>query len=76
MMSQFASGNPLYAGKNVKALVPKAYAKPVPMPLIFWEAHGSLLPAIEKATTGTDTNTALRAADEDANKKIQALLAK
>lgn len=76
IMGKFASGNPLYEGKNVEALIPERYANPTPMPLIFWEARGSLLPAMEKATTGTDTNTALREAEEEANKKIEELLMK
>jgi multiple sugar transport system substrate-binding protein len=70
----FGSDVPQYKGKNIKAVVPKQYAKP--MAQTDYNAIGlkQYLNAFDQVAIGNkDVNTALREAAESAEKEIEAM---
>ena len=73
----FGSEADMYKGKNIKAMLPEKFASATPISKYNSIAESSLLTAFNNIITGKqDTNTALREAEETANKKIQEEMAK
>lgn len=73
----FGQETELYKGKNRTAMLPKAFAPAVPITRFNSIAESQLLTAFNDVILGKkDVNTALRIAEEAANKKIQEELAK
>jgi ABC-type glycerol-3-phosphate transport system substrate-binding protein len=70
----FGQDNPLFKGKNIKALQPDKYAAPGGVNKYNGTASGELNTILKEVNMGNkDINTALREAAEKANKKIQEL---
>ncbi|MEF3309349.1 ABC transporter substrate-binding protein [Paenibacillus sp. GYB004] len=68
----FGKDNPMYQGKNVKALQPDKYASPSDVNKYNTVAADDLTAAMKLVIQGTkDLNTALREAEETTTKKIQ-----
>ncbi|MFE5324171.1 ABC transporter substrate-binding protein [Paenibacillus sp. NPDC056579] len=68
----FGQDNPMYKGKNVKALQPDKYAPSGGVDKYNATASGELNTTLKNVNLGTkDINTALREAAEKANKKIE-----
>ncbi len=71
------SGIPQLANKNVKALIPPRYGEMNLKDQYYIAARAALISAFDKAVAGkTDVNTALREAEEAANKQIAQLKSK
>ena len=69
----FGQDDPFYKNKNVKALLPDQYAPPGSVNKYNSVASGEMNSAIIRINLGEkDINTALREAEENANKKIEA----
>ncbi|WP_193556280.1 ABC transporter substrate-binding protein [Paenibacillus ginsengarvi] len=77
LMDVLGKDVPKLAGKNLKAAVPlESAASPYPFNSYFGQVPGFLYTAYTNVVTGQkDINTALREADEAANKKIQEVIA-
>jgi multiple sugar transport system substrate-binding protein len=77
LMSVLGTGVPKLAGKNLKAAVPlEAAASPYPFNSYFSQVPGFLNTAYTTVVGGQkDANTALREAEEAANKKIEEAIA-
>jgi multiple sugar transport system substrate-binding protein len=70
LMAQFGAGEPLYKGKNVKALLPNSFADPAVNVFrigLATEVQNALVDYVSK---GADLNTALRQATERQDKAI------
>lgn len=68
---QFGSNNPLYTGKNVKALQPSKYAPVASVNKYNGPNNGEMVTIVRDVVyNGKDINTALREAAERVNKKI------
>lgn len=77
LRKSFGQESDMYKGKNVKAMLPATFAPAVPITRFNSVAESNLLNAFNDIILGKkDTNTALRTAEEAANKKIQEELAK
>lgn len=77
LRKSFGQESELYKGKNVKAMLPATFAPAVPITRFNSIAESNLLTSFNDIILGKkDINTALRSAEEAANKKIQEELAK
>lgn len=75
LLEVLGSEEPLLKGKNVKALAPKQYANVIGLDSFASQANSALLSGFYDVVAGKkDVNTALRDAEETANKKIDELL--
>lgn len=75
LLEVLGTEEPLLKGKNAKALVPKQYATVVGLDKFAVQANSALLTGLyDVVAEKKDVNTALRDAEEAANKKIEALL--
>ncbi|MDF2713584.1 MAG: transporter substrate-binding protein [Paenibacillus sp.] len=73
-ISEFGSGIPELKGKNAKALVPPIYGEMNVKDEYYIATRAELITAFNEVVGGRkDTNTALREAEERANKKIEEL---
>lgn len=71
----FGQGDSIYKGKNVQALMPRAYAAPANITRFDGTVRGELEKVIMSVIVGEmDINTGLRTAEEESNKKIEAAL--
>ncbi|WP_158606878.1 ABC transporter substrate-binding protein [Paenibacillus ginsengarvi] len=76
-ISQLGSAIPELKGKNVKALVPPHYGEMNLKDQYYIATRAALISAFDKTVAGqTDVNTALREAEEAANKQIAQLKSK
>jgi multiple sugar transport system substrate-binding protein len=76
-INQLGSGIPELKGKNVKALVPPRYGEMNLKDQYYIAARAALISAFDKVVSGQkDVNTALREAEEAANKQIAELKSK
>jgi multiple sugar transport system substrate-binding protein len=75
IMKSFGADLPGFEGKNVKSLVPKAYA-PLQMTPYLTIGNGEMVTAIRDYLGGKDVNTVLREAAERAKIKINTELGK
>lgn len=72
LRKQFGANNPLYAGKNVKALQPNKYAPTSSVNKYDGPNNGQMVNIVKDVVyNGKDVNTALREAAERVNKKIE-----
>jgi multiple sugar transport system substrate-binding protein len=75
-IDQIASGIPELKGKNVKALVPPVYGEMNLKDQYYIQARAQLIAQFNRVVAGqVDINTALRTAEDAANKKIDELKA-
>lgn len=72
IMKNFAANDPALAGKNVKSLLPAKFADPTEKTKYQAIADKEMLAALVDIASGKDENTALREAEERANKAIEA----
>ncbi|TNJ65424.1 extracellular solute-binding protein [Paenibacillus hemerocallicola] len=73
----FGQDAAMYKGKNIKAMLPEKFASATPIGKYNSIAETNLLTSFNNVILGKkDTNTALREAEEAANKKIQEELSK
>jgi multiple sugar transport system substrate-binding protein len=76
VMENFGKSLPTAKGKNVKALIPNSFA-PMAVPSEFTSiANAEMNNTLSAYSAGTDINTALREAEERANKKIAQKISK
>ncbi|MBD2865593.1 ABC transporter substrate-binding protein [Paenibacillus oceani] len=75
LLEVLGNDEPLLKGKNAKALVPKQYGQVVGLDQMAAQANSAVLRSFYEVVAGKkDVNSALRDAEEAANKKIEALL--
>jgi len=72
IMQHFAADDKFLAGKNVKSLLPAKFADPTEKTQFQAIADKEMLAALVDAAGGKDINTALREAEERANKAMEA----
>ncbi|MBE1440765.1 ABC transporter substrate-binding protein [Paenibacillus sp. OAS669] len=72
IMNHFASNDPVLAHKHVKSLLPEKFADPTEKTKYQAIADKEMLAALVDIASGKDENTALREAEERANKAIEA----
>ncbi|UQZ82636.1 Bacterial extracellular solute-binding protein [Paenibacillus konkukensis] len=72
LMKTFAADDPYMKGKNIKALLPAKFADPTEKTEYQAIADKEMLNALVAVDGGKDENTALREAEERANKAIEA----
>ncbi|MEF3310497.1 extracellular solute-binding protein [Paenibacillus sp. GYB004] len=76
LMEDFGKTNPIYAGKNVKSLMPQSFAPATTKTKFQDVADKEILNALNKYASGSDVNTALRQAAEATDQAITATAAK
>ncbi|MEF3303646.1 ABC transporter substrate-binding protein [Paenibacillus sp. GYB003] len=75
LMKTFGADLPGFAGKNVRSLIPRAYAPLTTSPYLTI-GNAEMLAALQAVLGGKDANTALREAGERADQRIAAELGK
>lgn len=76
LMEKFGVNQPLYEGKNLKAILPNQFASPTMKTRYQGIADAEVLAALGEYSAGKDLNSALRDAAERANQRIAAEAAK
>ncbi|MBD2862865.1 ABC transporter substrate-binding protein [Paenibacillus oceani] len=72
VMTDFGINQPLYKGKNIKAILPEKFAGPTLKPRYQSMADKEVLNALGEYSAGKDVNSALREAAERADRTIAA----